>query len=277
MMDHFTYGALTPLLSFILSCTGCGVGLSCTARARVATGRARTVWLLLAAVAIGGTGIWVMHFVAMLGFSVAGAEITYDVPTTIASMLLAVAVVAIGLFLVHSERGGAAALLGGGIIAGLGIAVMHYLGMAAMHVGVDIAYDPLLVVTSVVIAMGAATGALWLSVRVRGGAGAGAAATVVMGLAVSGMHYTGMAAMRITSYRLLGTPIADPAIGLPATQLLVPLMLGIVTSTVALLVVAAAWPSAAEMEVQAEFDAWTERQRRRQRRLASGTIHPDGE
>ncbi|MBO0608339.1 MHYT domain-containing protein [Myceligenerans salitolerans] len=259
-MDHFTYGALTPLLSFALSCAGCGVGLSCTARARVTTGTARTVWLLLGAVAIGGTGIWVMHFVAMLGFSVRGAQIHYDVSTTVASMLLAVAVVAVGLFLVHHRPDGTAALLGGGIVAGLGIAVMHYMGMAAMHVGVDIAYDPLLVVISVIIAMGAATGALWLSVRVRG-AGAGAVATIVMGLAVSGMHYTGMAAMRITSYRLLGTPIETPSIGLPATQLVVPLMGGIVASTVALLIVAAAWPSATEMEIQAEFDAWAERQR----------------
>ncbi|RPF21749.1 MHYT domain-containing protein [Myceligenerans xiligouense] len=263
-MDHFTYGALTPLLSFALSCAGCGAGLSCTARARVTSGVARTVWLLLGSVAIGGTGIWVMHFVAMLGFSVQGAQIRYDVSTTIASMLLAVAVVGVGLFLVHRPAGGTAALLTGGIVAGLGIAVMHYLGMAAMHVGVDIAYDPLLVVTSVVIAMAAATGALWLSARVRG-AGAGAVATVVMGLAVSGMHYTGMAAMRITSYRLLGTPIEAPVTGLPATQFLVPLMGGIVVGTVALLIVAAAWPTAAEMEAQAEFDAWTERQRERQR------------
>ncbi|MBE1875872.1 MHYT domain-containing protein [Myceligenerans pegani] len=262
-MDHFTYGALTPLLSFALSCAGCGVGLSCTARARVVAGAARTVWLLLGAVAIGGTGIWVMHFVAMLGFSVQGAEIHYDVFTTVASMLLAVAVVAVGLFLVHREQGGTAALLAGGIVAGLGIAVMHYLGMAAMHIGVDIAYDPLLVVTSVVIAMAAATGALWLSARVRG-VGAGAVATVVMGLAVSGMHYTGMAAMRVTSYRV-GMSIETPAIGLPAAQFLVPLMAAIVASTVALLIVAAAWPSASEMELQAEFDAWTERQRARQR------------
>ncbi|WP_460708829.1 MHYT domain-containing protein [Myceligenerans halotolerans] len=267
-MDHFTYGALTPLLSFALSCAGCGVGLSCTARARVATGAARTVWLLLGAIAIGGTGIWVMHFVAMLGFSVTGAQIHYDVFTTVASMLLAVAVVAVGLFLVHREEGGTVALLTGGIVAGLGVAVMHYMGMAAMHVGVEIAYDPLLVVTSVVIAMAAATGALWLSARVRG-IGAGAVATVVMGLAVSGMHYTGMAAMRITSYRLLGSPIETPAIGLPATQFLVPLMIGIVASTAALLIMAAAWPSASEMEVQAEFDAWAERQRERSRSARS--------
>ncbi|MBL0888094.1 MHYT domain-containing protein [Myceligenerans indicum] len=276
MIDHFTYGALTPILSFVLSCTGCAVGLSLTARARVATGSARTVWLLLGALAIGGTGIWVMHFVAMLGFSVAGAEIRYDVPMTIASMLLAVAVVAVGLFLVHSETGGARALVAGGTIAGLGIAVMHYMGMAAMHVGVDIAYDPRLVVTSVAIGIAAATAALCLSMRVRG-AGAGAAATVVMGLAVSGMHYTGMAAMRVTSYHP-GAPITDLPVGLPATQLLVPLMTGIVVSTLALLIVAAAWPSAGEMETQAEFDAWAQRQRARQRgaRSLSEADGPEG-
>ncbi|MBE1875873.1 MHYT domain-containing protein [Myceligenerans pegani] len=267
MIDHFTYGALTPLLSFVLSCTGCAVGLSCTGRARVTTGTARRVWLLLGAAAIGGTGIWVMHFVAMLGFSVAGAQIHYDVFTTLASMVIAVAVVAAGLFLVHRPEGRTGSLLAGGMVAGLGVAVMHYLGMAAMHVGVDIAYDPLLVGASVAVAVVAATAGLWLAARVRG-AVAGAAATVVMGLAVSGMHYTGMAAMSVPAYEAgvleAGALIGTPAIGLPATQLLVPLVIGIVTSTVALLVVAGLWPSASEMEVQAEFDAWAERQREQQ-------------
>lgn len=262
MIDHFAYGALTPILSFILSCTGCAVGLSCTARARVATGRARTVWLMLGAVAIGGTGIWVMHFVAMLGFSVAGATIHYDVPTTIASMVLAVVVVAVGLFLVHRTRGGTTSLVAGGVVAGLGVAVMHYLGMAAMHVGVEIDYDPLLVGTSVAIAVVAATAALWLSAQVRG-AGAGALATVVMGVAVSGMHYTGMAAMSVASDPA-GLSLAPPAVGLPAGQLLVPLVIGIVASTVALLIVAGVWPTATEMEIQAEFDAWTDRQQEQQ-------------
>ncbi|GAA1868887.1 MHYT domain-containing protein [Myceligenerans crystallogenes] len=272
MIDHFAYGALTPLLSFVLSCAGCGVGLSCTARARVATGVTRTIWLSLGAVAIGGTGIWVMHFVAMLGFSVTGAQIHYDVFTTVLSMLLAIVVVAVGLFLVHNRRNNTAALLAGGAIAGLGVTVMHYMGMAAMHVGVDIAYDPVLVGLSVAIAVVAATVGLWLAARVRG-FGAGAGAMLVMGVAVSGMHYTGMAAMSVISYQA-GSPIETPAIGLPATQLLVPLVVGIVASTVALLVVAGAWPSASEMEVQAEFDAWAERQRQQQaEQAANGPGH----
>ncbi|GAB4085306.1 MHYT domain-containing protein [Myceligenerans cantabricum] len=258
MIDHFTYGALTPVLSFILSCAGCGVGLSCTARARVASGLARTIWLLLGSVAIGGTGIWVMHFVAMLGFSVTGAEIHYDMLTTIASMLLAVVVVSIGIFLVHRRQGGYRTLLTGGAIAGLGVAAMHYMGMAAMHAGVDFAYNPLLVITSVIIAVVAGTAALWLSTRVHG-IGASTAATIVMGIAVSGMHYTGMAAMSVVPGGP-GMSIETPAIGMPATQLLVPLVTGIVASTLALLIVAAAWPSASEMVVQAEFHAWTERQ-----------------
>ncbi|GAB4085307.1 MHYT domain-containing protein [Myceligenerans cantabricum] len=269
MIDHFAYGALTPLLSIVLSCAGCAVGLSCTARARVATGVARTIWMLLGAVAIGGTGVWVMHFVAMLGFSIAGAQIHYDVFTTVSSMILAVAVVAVGLFLVHSRKDGTGALLTGGVIAGLGIAAMHYMGMAAMHVGVDIAYDPVLVGMSVAVAVVAATTGLWLAARVRG-LGAGAVATAVMGIAVSGMHYTGMAAMSVTAYQA-GNPIETPAIGMPATQLLVPLVIGIVASTVALVIVAGAWPSASEMEVQAEFDAWAERQRElRDRQAGSG-------
>lgn len=262
MIDHFAYGALTPLLSFLLSCAGCGVGLSCTARARVASGSARATWLLLGAVAIGGTGTWVMHFVAMLGFAITGVRIHYDVFLTVVSMLVAIVVVAVGLFGVHNRRGSTTALVVGGVVAGLGVAAMHYLGMAAMHVNVDIDYDPLLVALSVAVAVVAATTGLWLSTRVRG-FGSGAAATVTTGLAVSGMHYTGMAALRVARYEA-GAAIQPPAIGLPAAQLLVPLVIGIVASTVALLIVAGAWPSASEMEVQAEFDAWAARQRRQQ-------------
>src|SRR5690242_10268911 len=101
-IDHFSYGVLTPAIAYIMSVIGCLLGLLCARRARGGHGDPwdRLQWLGTAAVAIGGTGIWVMHFVAMLGFSISGAPIRYDVPLTLASAVLAVVVVGAGLVIV---------------------------------------------------------------------------------------------------------------------------------------------------------------------------------
>src|SRR5579864_6401768 len=95
-VDNFTYGLLNPALAYAMSCVGGYLGLRCVTLARAYTGMARARWLGLAAVAIGAVGIWAMHFIAMLGFSVPGEPILYNVPQTVGSMLLAVAVVGTG-------------------------------------------------------------------------------------------------------------------------------------------------------------------------------------
>ena len=87
---NFTYGALNPLLAYLVSCVGCFAGLRCTTRARANSGARRARWLAMAALAIGTTGIWTMHFIAMLGFTISGQQIRYNVPVTILSMLIAV-------------------------------------------------------------------------------------------------------------------------------------------------------------------------------------------
>src|SRR6185437_2579657 len=79
-VDNFSNGALNPAFSYAVSCVGCFLGLRCTTRARAYQGSARARWLTLAALSIGGTGIWVMHFIAMLGFSIPGEPIRYNVP-----------------------------------------------------------------------------------------------------------------------------------------------------------------------------------------------------
>ena len=82
-LHHFTYGPITPIFAYAMSFLGSLLGLVSTARARAATDTRRRAWLLiLAAWAIGGTGIWVMHFMAMIGFSVTGSTLRYDVPPT---------------------------------------------------------------------------------------------------------------------------------------------------------------------------------------------------
>src|SRR5258708_19512713 len=98
-VNNFANGALNPAFSSVVSCVGCFLGLRCTTRARAYQGAARARWLTLAALSIGTTGIWVMHFVAMLGFAIPGETIRYNVPFTILSMVIAVIVVRIRVFI----------------------------------------------------------------------------------------------------------------------------------------------------------------------------------
>ncbi|MGW2250481.1 MHYT domain-containing protein [Kitasatospora sp. NPDC001660] len=192
---HLGSGWLTPTLSYILACTGAALGLRCTLRGLAATGATRRNWLLTAAAAIG-SGVWVMHFVAMLGFTVDGTELRYDAPLAVLSLLVAVLVTGLGLAVVGHRGPRGPALLAGGLTTGLGVAAMHYLGMAALRMRAGLRYDSGTVALSVLIAVGAATAALWAAVTIRNGYAA-AAASLVMGLAVSCMHYTGMAAVHI--------------------------------------------------------------------------------
>lgn len=194
-MTEFGFGWLTPVLSYVMACVGAGLGLRCMVRALGTTGRARRSWLINGAFAIG-TGIWTMHFIAMLGFSVTGTDIRYDVPLTVLSLVVAVIVVGIGVFVVSYSRSKTPAVLGGGVITGIGVAVMHYVGMSAMRMSGSIHYDLLTVALSVLIAVVAATAALWATLTVRGSLAA-FGASLVMGIAVSLMHYTGMAAVHV--------------------------------------------------------------------------------
>ncbi|MBT2228879.1 MHYT domain-containing protein [Nonomuraea sp. NEAU-A123] len=246
-IDHFSHGPLTLLLAYAMSSVGSMLGLLLTSRARLVGGREAKFWLAGAAVAIGGTGIWTMHFIAMMGFAVQGTMIRYDMPLTAASALLAVVVVGAGLFMV--SRGGERApyLLGGGVLAGVGVAGMHYLGMYAMNMAGDVSYDPLIVALSVLIAIAAATIALWFTLRVRGAVKIGGAA-LVMGVAVTGMHYTGMYAMSVHAH----SPSA-PIPGAAAIDFLLPLIVGISVITMGLLLAVMLSPSEKEMRGEAEF------------------------
>ncbi|MFC7550099.1 MHYT domain-containing protein [Plantactinospora sp. GCM10030261] len=222
-IDHFAYGWITPTLGYSLSVLGSLLGLVCVGRLRAAptTGQ-RTWWLALASVAIGGTAIWSMHFMAMLGFGVTGTTIRYDIGLTVASAVIAVVAVAVGLMLVGRGRSGTVRVLIGGVTTGLGVAAMHYTGMAAMRLGGVVQYESTRVSLSVLIAVVAATAALWLAITVKRALAIFVSA-LVMGVAVSGMHYTGMTAM---SVRL--TPGAGVTTGATVGTLLVPIVLAVI-------------------------------------------------
>ncbi|MEU8461414.1 MHYT domain-containing protein [Streptomyces sp. NPDC029003] len=219
-LDHAAYGWLTPALSYVMASIGAALGLSCTVRALAATGASRRNWLLTAASAIG-TGIWTMHFVAMLGFHVTGTDIRYDVPLTVLSLLGAMLVVGAGVFAVGYGRARGRSLVIGGLTTGLGVASMHYLGMAALRLHGGISYAPAAVGLSVVIAVVAATVALWAAFTIKSPA-AVTVASLVMGLAVSSMHYTGMLAVSVHV-----TPSDRPLPGATTLQFIFPLAVGL--------------------------------------------------
>ncbi|MEC3953903.1 MHYT domain-containing protein [Nocardia sp. CDC153] len=227
-IHHFSYGWITPVLAYIMSVIGSLLGLRCTARAR--NGDGRSGWLISAAIAIGGTGIWVMHFVAMLGFSIHGAVIRYNVPQTLLSALISVTVVWIGLYVVAREPFGKLSLFAGGAVTGLGVGAMHYSGMYAMKSDASIGYNPTIVTLSMVIAVVAATVALWFTLVIKG-IYATIGAALIMGVAVCGMHYTGMASM--SAHRVDN---AVPPHGAGAMELLAPLMITVSMVTLVLLI-----------------------------------------
>ncbi|MCX2183067.1 hypothetical protein KV205_21400 [Streptomyces sp. SKN60] len=218
-VDGFSYGLVTPVAAFLMACLGGALGLRCTTRSLRHRDTFKAGWLALGATSIG-TGIWTMHFIAMMGFSVRQAPISYDRPITFASLGVAILMVGIGIFIVGYRGATPLTLVTGGTITGLGVATMHYLGMAGMRLHGEVRYDTLTVALSVVIAVVAATAALWAAVSVHGFL-ASLGASVVMGLAVSGMHYTAMAAVDV---RLHGTAAAGS--GDSATSLLLPMLIG---------------------------------------------------
>ncbi|WP_411102588.1 MHYT domain-containing protein [Streptomyces sp. cmx-4-9] len=219
-MDHAAYGWLTPALSYVMASIGAALGLRCTVRALAATGSSRRNWLVTAASAIG-SGIWTMHFVAMLGFDVVGTQIRFDVPLTILSLLVAMLVVGAGLFAVGYGKDRGRALVLGGLTTGLGVASMHYLGMAALRLHGDVRYEPLAVGLSVAIAVVAATAALWAALNIKAPV-AVAVASLVMGAAVTSMHYTGMMAVAVDV-----SPSDGALTGATAMQFIFPLAVGL--------------------------------------------------
>jgi NO-binding membrane sensor protein with MHYT domain len=228
-VNNFTYGVITPVLSYTLSVLGSLLALICTSRARrMADGGQRARWLLLAAWALGGTGIWVMHFMAMLGFGVDGETIRFDLGLTAASLLIAILVVAMGLMIVGFGRPNAVKIIFAGILTGFGVAGMHYTGMAAMRMPSHVSYDRNIVILSVVIAVVAATVALWFTVTLDKPVALGIAA-LIMGVAVNGMHFTAMYALRVSAFAV--TPVA----GITAFTFLGPIVVFVVAAIAVLL------------------------------------------
>ena len=170
--------------------------------ARVAEGSrsAGRGWLLGGAAAMG-MGIWSMHFIGMLAYSVE-IPLRYGILKTVFSLVIAMITSGFALAIASRPHLSLARLAVGSIVMGAGICAMHYSGMAAIQIVPIITYQPMLVLASIAIAVGASFAALWLAFKLRSGqstyiALARGGAAAIMGLAISGMHYTAMAASRL--------------------------------------------------------------------------------
>lgn len=166
---------------------------------RIQASAYRHFWLVGGALAMG-VGIWAMHFIGMLAFHMP-IKMGYDLWITLLSLAIAVVVSWFALYLASMKKLSLTHLLAGGVLMGMGIAAMHYTGMAAMAIHPAMSHDPWLFTTSVLIAITASIVALWMTFSLRADGRQYAftrkiAAAAVMGFAITGMHYTGMAAAR---------------------------------------------------------------------------------
>ena len=177
-------------MSFLLSVYGSFLALQLASSISKGDGKVDAPSLWGAAVALGGVAIWCMHFIGMYAHKMP-FPVAYDAVLTLISLVAAVVISALALRLSVRTDGELSSVVMGGVIAGLGVAVMHYMGMMAMVSSVKIVWNFSIIAASVVIAIVAATTALWLAVKVKSGIQRIPAA-ILMATAVSGMHYTGM-------------------------------------------------------------------------------------
>ncbi len=205
MLDSY-YSHDLVFFSILLAVLASYTALNMTSRVSQSQGRAAVLWLTGGAFAMG-LGIWSMHFIGMLAFNLPIA-LGYDLPLTGLSLVAAIGSSAFALWLVSRPQLPWGRILFGAVLMGAGIATMHYIGMAAMKIMPGINYQRGLFVLSILIAVLASGAALWIAFRLRNSSPRAffskACASLVMGAAIIGMHYTGMAAAQFPEGSLCG-------------------------------------------------------------------------
>ena len=209
-----TFDVRLVILSYLVATFASYIALDITGRMRDIGNSQRSIalWLTGGAIAMGA-GIWSMHFIGMLAFNMS-MPMMYDPYWTALSMLVAVAASAFALFLLRPKSIRLANTIFGGVILGFAIAAMHYTGMTAMTDQVNIHYVPWIFLTSIVIAVIASEAALWMALKSTTVVTAMRArlkivSAFIMGAAIAGMHYTGMAAAVFTPKANMIMPVAE--------------------------------------------------------------------
>ncbi|NUT79252.1 EAL domain-containing protein [Pseudomonas sp. C1C7] len=205
-------GSYSPTLVVISLCVAIlasYTALDLAGRIATAKGRAAHLWTAGGACAMG-IGVWSMHFIGMLAFKLP-IDLGYDLGITLLSLLISILSCGFALWLVSQPQMPAWQLGFGALAMGAGISAMHYTGMAAMRMLPGIDYDPTLFGTSLLIAVGASGAALWIAFRLRRKGPyvrlIRSGAAVVMGIAIVGMHYTGMAAAQFADGSFCGAAV----------------------------------------------------------------------
>jgi NO-binding membrane sensor protein with MHYT domain len=204
-----SYDPLFVILSVVIAALASYAALDLAGRVRSAEGSTRLGWLAGGATVMG-LGIWSMHFVAMLAFSLP-VPIQYELPQMLLSVAVAIGASLVALVVVSRVGLRAVTLVLGGIIMGGAIAGMHYIGMASMTVGATLTYSSPIVALSIFIAIVASWAALGLAFNFRSdlsirGRRLKVLSAVVMGVAIAGMHYTAMAAVHFTPAAIIDRP-----------------------------------------------------------------------
>jgi NO-binding membrane sensor protein with MHYT domain len=225
-----TFDLVLVAVSYAISVFGSYTGLVVAGQITDLRNSMDRMWLVFAAIALGGGAIWSMHFIGMLAYQ-PPIPVSYDATLTVASLVLAVLFVGLGLYRVISQRRlKISTLVVAGVIMGLGVAAMHYTGMAALKFAGSPHYDMTIVALSIGIAIVASIAALWIAFTVRT-TWQKLVSAFVMGVAVCGMHYTAM-------YGYSMTPSATK-IRIEASTIMVNELAGyIVVATIAVLAVA---------------------------------------
>lgn len=208
-----TYNLGLVALSYVVATIASYTALELARRVTKSEGHARHLWLGAGAVAMG-LGIWSMHFIGMLAYD-PHMPVAYDVPITTLSWVVAVLVSGYALFIGSRGKVNTKRWITSGVLMGAGISAMHYTGMAAMRMAAELRYYPGLLALSIAIAMVVSSVALWLFFMFSGREEGArfrykAAAALVMGLAICGMHYTGMEAAYYVGDPGLTHAVSDP-------------------------------------------------------------------
>ncbi|UGB38187.1 MHYT domain-containing protein [Frateuria soli] len=206
-----THDGYLVMLSLLIAAFASFTALSLGSRVRASSGAIRRIWVASAAIALGG-GIWSMHFVAMLAFSVPGMEMSYSPSLTLLSLLIAVVFTGAGFAIMRWDEVSLGQVAWAGLLMGSGVLAMHYLGMAAMRMPASLSYERFWVAVSMLVAIGAATAAVWLAARDQRLAHRLVAAAA-MGTAIAGMHYAGMRAAVFTAAPTVDMATARASIG----------------------------------------------------------------
>lgn len=202
-MEHQHNHSLV-FLSILISIFSSYIALDLANRITFAKSYLRKWWLVGGSTAMG-MGIWSMHFVGMLAFSIPGLKISYDVPLMILSILVAIAASGIALNIVTGKhKPSTFAYVLGGITMAIAIAGMHYIGIASMRMNAEIHWNWLWVTISILIALVASLAALLLAFKLRDDVSTRGlvmkfGSSIIMGFAIAGMHYTAMMAMEVSA------------------------------------------------------------------------------